>query len=229
MRLTREELATFCDKSSRDPNVVRIYEQHDYLDAYARHTDLRVAADPEDAIGGLWEAYGHLCSDFLIAEGLQPKHRLLDFGCGTGRLARKIVPYLHAGKYYGVDISRGALRYAKLLGVAEGWNDRIPMFLHASALEDLRPFDYVWAFSVFIHLPPAEVQRAFTRIARLLRPDSRFYFSYVPTPEHKRTGLKQFKHPRGFYSDICEPLGLLIEDVETWEGKQDIACARRAQ
>src|SRR5919108_2955123 len=103
MKLTNAELARLVDKSSRDPDVVRLYEEHDFLDAYALHTDQRVANDPHAAIGGLWEEYGELCRDYLIAQGLLPEHRLLDFGCGTGRLARKVVPYLEPGRYFGVD------------------------------------------------------------------------------------------------------------------------------
>ena len=39
--------------------VSRIYRRSDYLDAYAKHTDLRVRLDPHEAIGGEWEEIGH--------------------------------------------------------------------------------------------------------------------------------------------------------------------------
>ena len=41
--------------------------------------------------------------NYLIEQGLQPEHVFLDVGCGACRTAQKVVPYLHAGNYYGLD------------------------------------------------------------------------------------------------------------------------------
>ena len=89
----------FTDKWSRDPAIVELYRAHDdYLTAYAKHTDLRVQADPHQAVGGNWEST--IERDLLIEQGLRPEHTLLDFACGTGRLARQIVPYLNDRELY---------------------------------------------------------------------------------------------------------------------------------
>lgn len=224
-------MTEFVCKSSRDPAVVALYEEHPYLVAYAKHTDLRVAQDPHGAIGGLWDEYGDLCLEFLKAQGLEPYHRLLDFGCGTGRLARKAAPYLNPRNYWGCDISRKAIEHAEQLAVDEGFNYKQPMFIWGHA--PLPPADFIWAFSVMIHLPEDEVRAAFSCIASLMHRGSRFLFSYVLPQNGKaqRTGLKQFKHPWELYEESAANVGLDIVErrVWDWKGKQDIALAQKAR
>ena len=226
MTLTDAELAVMCDKSSRDSALVKLYRENTYLDAYAKHTGLRVARDPHQAIGGLWEDYGALQRDFLIAEGLQPDHRFLDLGCGTGRLARKLAPYLGAGHYTGVDISEDAIAHAVYLSEVEGWAAQQPQFVISLTAGVDGPFDMIWAFSVFNHLPPEHVYFLIERVGQLLT-TGRFLFSYVPTPHAVRTGLKQFKHPWTFFQDCSVKAGLLLTEVTTWPGLQRVACVRR--
>lgn len=219
--ITDAELATLCDKSSRDPELVRLYREHDFLTAYSKHTDLRVKADPHTAIGGLWEEYGVLQRDFLIAQGLKPEHRFLDMGCGTGRLARKIVPYLNTGNYLGVDISFYAILHAHLLSDSEGWGIKCPRFRSGVPWDE--HFDVVWAFSVFIHLPQEIVTEVIYEISAGQSKGGKFFFSYVPTDERVRTGLKQFKHPYSFFENTAHNLGCSIAQCPDWPGRQKIA------
>lgn len=216
-RITDAEISQLTDKSSRDPDIVEFYREHDFLTAYGKHTDARVKADPHQAIGGDWEVYGAVQRDFLIKQGLRPEHRLLDFGCGTGRLARVIVPYLNVGNYTGVDVSSTARAYASKLALDEGWASKSPNF-HSVLVGSV--YDFAWAFSVFIHLPSDLV----TESIRAILPCSwNFYFSYVPTdlPDNTRTGLKQFKHPLSFYQKVASDLGYSLTEV-LWPGRQRI-------
>ena len=41
--------------------------------------------------------------DFLLGRGLERGHRVLDFGCGAGRLGIWLIGHLEAGQYNGVD------------------------------------------------------------------------------------------------------------------------------
>lgn len=227
-RLTDTELATLSDKSSREERFVSLYRSHDYLVAYGKHTDLRVADDPQGAIGGDWEAYGALQRDFLVAQGLLPQHRLLDLGCGTGRLARKVAPYLDQANYVGVDLSAAAIASAVALSQTEGWAERLPRFVHSKTIAVIGKFDFVWAFSVLIHLPAAEVEKVFARVAKLLKPHGKFLCSYVPVKEARRTGLKQFKHPLAFLRTSARAAGMSCREVD-WPGRQRILLLELAK
>lgn len=230
MKLTPEELAAMPAKSKKHPRAVQLYLDHEYMHAYAMHTDMRVAEDGyRGAVGAVddWERHGSLQFEFLKAQGLQPEHMLLEIGCGTGRLARKVVPYLRSLSYVGVDISRGALAAARELSHEEGWDSRIPIF--CDDIEELTArFDFAWAFSVFIHLPALQMRQTMCAVRLRLAPRGRFFFSYVPERRDERTGLKQFRHTEATYADAARRAGLTFERVEEWTGEQRIALARRS-
>ena len=240
-KLTDAELAAMPPKSVRYEDEVKLYRENDFLTAYALHTDKRIAETGyKAAIGGgeNWDEHGDLQRDFLIQRGLLPQHCLLDIGCGTGRLARKVVPYLEPYRYIGYDISVEAIRAAERLSFSEGWEDRFPKFFLGDIYTYGVPVDFAWAFSVFIHLPLEKVRDVMDRVTRRLKPDGQFLFSYVPEDRSWRSGLKQFRHTINDYKSAAGGAGLTFEDVPDWvintigshprwAGSQRIACARR--
>ena len=238
-KLTAEELAAMPPKAVRYPEEVKLYQENDFVTAYALHTDKRIAeTGAQAAIGGgdNWEEHGNLQRDFLIKRGLKPGHKLLDIGCGTGRLGRKIVPYMHNG-YVGLDISFEAIRAAAQCAETEGWKEWCPTFIHGDLPEDAGPFDFAWAFSVLIHLPYAICVETLGRTASRMKPDGQILFSYVPEDRSWRSGLKQFRHTLADSQRMCDDAGLTFEDCGDWirdtgyepgrwSGSQRIACAR---
>jgi SAM-dependent methyltransferase len=221
-RLTSEELAKLPDKAKRDPAIVALYQEHDYLTAYALHTDRRVLAEGHEPAAGAdasrnnWDSHGELQRDFLLNMGLQPHHRLLDLGCGAGRLARKIVPHLEVGNYHGVDISAEALSAARHLADEEGWAHYRPGFWWRSVPRLVRPFDFIWAHSVFTHLPPTLIAEVMSEAARMLKPEGRFYWTFIPSPTTTRYGLMQFRTSLEVYRDCAITAGLISEEVPDW-------------
>lgn len=215
--MPRIDTTGFNDKASKEPRFFELYEKHDYLTAYSKHTDIRVQENPLWSIGrgDEWESHGELQLKFLIEHaGMQPTSRVVDFGCGIGRAARKLVPYLEPGRYTGIDISPRALEYAKALSEREGWAVKNPTFRLTNGDFDVEgPVDIVWAHSVFTHLPEEIIRRNVGQIAQALSAEGRFLFTYTQTDRKRRTGLKQFRYPLQFFVGVAREFGLRAEAV----------------
>lgn len=215
---------TWTDKDSKLDQFRQLYETREFLDAYAAHTDLRLQADPKGAIGRVdeWESHGLLQLKFLKERGLVPSSRLLDIGCGPGRAARRLVPYLDTSNYTGVDISGPCLEHARALSREEGWDEKWPTFIQNADLDiDAPPFDFMWAHSVFTHLPDTQIEVMVGNVAKLLKNGGQFLFTYKRGEEPRRTGLKQFKYPFSFFSDIAARHELSAEALPAmWPASQ---------
>lgn len=218
------DISGFNDKASKNPEELALYEGGaDYVTAYSAHTDLRVRRDgPAAAIGGQWEEHGLLQLAFLESRGLKCGSRLLDLGCGTGRFARVAVFFLDPGCYVGIDISPAALAHARGLAETEGWADRAPRFVRGdgslAVVRDHR-FDFIWAHSVFTHLPAELIHGVFADLATM--DFGEFAFTYKYREEARRSGLKQFQYPPGFFVAAARAVGLLAETLpDAWPAGQ---------
>ncbi len=131
-----------------------------------------------DIVGGRWEETGRLQMAILRREGLLPRHRLLDIGCGSLRLGCKAVPYLEPGHYWGTDLSGALMQRGHQTELADP--DRLPP---AQLVEDADfafpgipdGIDYAMAFGLFTHLPGphlalalCNIRKAFPRLNRLI-------------------------------------------------------------
>lgn len=228
-KLTEAELAALPAKTKKDPEVVQIYLEHDFLTAYALHTDRRVLLDgPESAVGAAkdWERHGELQFEYLKLRGMKRDDLVLEIGCGTGRLARKLVPWLDEGCYCGVDISSAAIASCKRLAVTEGWADRFPMFRQTMPPTINLRANLAWAFSVFIHLPAEEIVTTMRAVHARLSYGGRFFFSFVPEEYDGRTGLKQFRHSYRTWRLCAAAAGFEFNECPSWNGEQRMAIAR---
>jgi len=221
MKLTKQELDEMPAKTKKDPVTVALYLEHDFIDAYALHTARRIELTGYQAAVGAgdnWDTHGDLQRDFLVAQGMRPGHRLLDIGCGTGRLARKAAAYLHPGNYHGVDIAEAAIKAAREVAASEQWAAQNPTF-HLGEIpgpDDIGHFDFLWSFSVFIHLPQEIMEAVMRRAAAVMHPQSRFLWAYVPEPKTWRSGVKQFRHTLADYQRAARQAGLTFEEVPDW-------------
>ncbi|MBC7814011.1 MAG: hypothetical protein H7175_22855, partial [Burkholderiales bacterium] len=56
--LRRKIIKRILSESKTPKTVETLYQSNDYLDAYSQHTDMRVAQDPHEAVGGFWDEIG---------------------------------------------------------------------------------------------------------------------------------------------------------------------------
>jgi SAM-dependent methyltransferase len=199
-----------------DPQVRELYQSLPYLDAYAEHTDRRVAADPQEAVGGLWEEVGQLQLHYLVVNGLRAEHSLLDIGCGTLRAGRHFIRHLAAGRYTGFDMSAHALQAGLDLIQREGLSAKQPR-LTLNADKNLRfapfageRFDFLLAHSVFNHLMPEHIEECFAHIGAMMHPRSVFFFTFRQADAYKQATFKEFDYPFGFFETLGAQNGFEI-------------------
>jgi SAM-dependent methyltransferase len=194
-----------------------LFSKHDFVTAYRMSTDAQVEKNPHGAVGGYWEEIGGLQFQFLCDEGLKPQHGLLDIGCGTLRGGRHFIRYLDAGNYFGFDISPKAIEYGQKLVEEEGLAGKRPD-LRAIFHEPLRfqqyeaqKFDYLLAQSVFTHLDNEMIEECFVHVRKIMKPDSRFYFTFLNSKEHIKISVTGFSQPYRFYCELADRHGFRVE------------------
>jgi len=115
-----------------------------------------------------------------------PSMRILEIGCGTGRVTRALARVF--GQVDGVDVSGEMLARAR-----EALRDCPNIRLHQNSGADLalfgpEVFDFVFSSIVFQHIPSKAVIENYIReVRRVLRPGRLFKFQVqgVPGPEHR--------------------------------------------
>lgn len=148
---------------------------------------------------------GRAFSDYLIEHGrLTPSSQVLDVGCGLGKYAIHLAPYLKDGGYEGFDVEWPSIEWCQL-----AITPRFPhaLFRHtplksemyspgveASAAEFAFPyqsgrFDLVFLASVFTHMFAPDVDNYIREIARVLKPGGRCIATVYLLNDRKREGI----------------------------------------
>ncbi len=123
-----------------------------------------------------------------VIRQIPKRSRILDLGCGNGKLWQKLVEQGFQGEYIGLDFSAELLDVAALQAsqtIARQPEISHPQFIQADLTEkdweDRAPkltYDFVLAFAVLHHLPgELTVVQMFQRIHRWLAPGGKFIFS----------------------------------------------------
>jgi SAM-dependent methyltransferase len=179
-----------------------------------RHLPGDLAAPPSDPLvpprgrafvgAGDFVAVGDAMLAEFVAAGLAPVHRVLDAGCGLGRMARPLAAFLDGGSYAGFDVVAADVawcrrRYAALhprfrfehLDVANAaYNPRgrTPAERLVLPFPD-GAFDFAIAISLFTHLLPAAARRCLHEIARTLAPGGRLFATFFVDDDAARAAI----------------------------------------
>jgi SAM-dependent methyltransferase len=162
---------------------------------------------------------------------IKPTDRVLDVGCGCGRMARPLTRFLTTGSYDGFDVLPELVEWCTANITARHPNFRFKhvdvanAFYHgkgkASAAQFHFPyadgaFDLTVLASVFTHMLPGDLERYIGEITRTLRPGGAALMTFFLLNEEslrlKETTRSKFKflYPCGG--------GLLVEDPDRPEG-----------
>lgn len=167
---------------------------------------------------------------FVGLGGLKPQERVLDIGCGIGRMAVPLTRYLSdRGSYEGIDVFPKGIAWCQ-----ENITPRYPNFRFRVAdikNKEYNPggrfaaseyefpyaneaFDFVLLTSVFTHLLPDEVENYLSEIRRVLAPGGRCLASFFLLNEESLGAIRSgtstidFRHAFGGYR---------VKDVDTPE------------
>ncbi|MEK8015526.1 MAG: class I SAM-dependent methyltransferase [Candidatus Parabeggiatoa sp.] len=158
--------------SSHIPDYKSSYNQHikNLLNAYERDQAMSLA------VGGEFEAFGLLEFYLLLDCKLEKQHSVIDIGCGSGRLAVQLAPFLE-GQYTGIDVVPELVDYAKEISRREDWHFAIAQGL--TIPEPDNSADFVCFFSVLTHLLHEESYQYLEEAKRVLKPGGRIVFSFL--------------------------------------------------
>lgn len=195
--------------------------------------------DPEwhrKAVGGMWDTVGQLQFDLLVREGLEPRHHLLDIGCGSLRGGVHFIAYLDTGNYTGIDKSEERLRAGREVELPRaGLVGKEPVL---EVVEDFdfaslgRRFDYAVALSLFTHLPLELIHTCLANVVGVLEPGASLYATFLEldsADQRRRLDRSErlyAKDPNFWYAfdelrAACEVTQLEAEYVGDWGHPRD--------
>lgn len=153
---------------------------------------------------------------FTELGGLRRDDRVLDIGCGVGRMAVPLVRYLDGGSYAGFDVGREMIAWCRRkisarrpdfeFSWAPVYNSKYNPFGTIAASEYRFPyedssFDFAFATSLFTHLRRDDAAHYLSELARVLRPGGTCLLTFfLLTPDAERrlaegSAWLDFRHP----------------------------------
>jgi SAM-dependent methyltransferase len=166
-------------------------------------------APPRRLLGDDYSEFERIGEEFLghFVElgGLEPDHRVLDIGCGLGRMAVPLTRYLStAGSYEGFDVVEREIDWCR-----RAIGSRHPNFQFR--VLDVRnerynpggraeprtwpfadaTFDFAFAASVFTHLRPADAAAYIAEAARVLRPGGALLATFFVLDDETRPRIER--------------------------------------
>lgn len=155
-------------------------------DAIAEHHYWdKAAADPDVDVKYISDVDTDECVEALVKNGFTLEGKVLDIGCGVGRIMNALVDgaLVNKNMIYGVDISQPMLAIAK---------DNSPWASYTTYRQcdgrklpfDREQFDFVYSMLVFQHIP-AEAKKSYIQeAARVLRKGGQFRVQFVRGDHH---------------------------------------------
>lgn len=127
---------------------------------------------------------GQLYFEELVRRGLLPTHRVLDFGCGAGRVGIKLIPYLNSGHYYGIDPHlRSLVAFASYEARLHNLAAKAPCLIFGENFYveafDVK-FDTVLDFATTEHFSIEQMRGAYTKLYRTMSPGARVFMALTP-------------------------------------------------
>jgi SAM-dependent methyltransferase len=166
----------------------------------------------------LWKMKRDFQINFLKSIGLLPTHYLCDIGCGTLRGGIPLIDYLEKGHYCGIEFRDSVLEEGRKELREKNLDNKEPVLLVSKDLSALglnSKFDFMWAFSVMIHLTDEIAEKCFAMVSKHLKPDG-VYYANVNIGERAEGNWEGFPvvwRSLEFYQNLAAKYALKVEDI----------------
>lgn len=155
---------------------------------------------------------------FIDLGGLQRDEKVLDVGCGIGRMAVPLTTYLSdKGEYYGFDIVKEGINWCKA-----HISNKFPNFhfLHIDIKNQFynpagkfkahnfkflfndELFDFIFLTSVFTHMLPLDLENYLSEISRVLKPRGRCLITLFLLNEESKSLIQGGLSTQNFVFDM---------------------------
>lgn len=148
---------------------------------------------------------------FIDHARLTPKAKVLDVGCGTGRLTKAFNGFLSKGKYTGFDANQRFIDYCKSTYPKSFAFDHCDVqhdeynpngTIQANDFEfpyDNRTFDFVCGIAIFNHLRFEWAVNYIRQISRVLKPQGIFFGTFILLNQRSMESIeRRTEHPFKF-------------------------------
>ena len=175
---------------------------------------------------------------FIDLGKLKPNERVLDIGCGIGRMAGPLTSYLdQSGSYEGFDIVEYGIDWCQKnitprfpnfnFQLANIHNDHYNPKGHVEASKYAFPFDddefdFAFLTSVFTHMTRPEVENYMAEISRVLKPGGRCLITFFLLNSESRDLMKTPKSANNIQHYVDGRYIAFYDDPEACVGFDEI-------
>lgn len=176
------------------------------------------------AVGGDYQEMGYIQMQLLKWIGIQPDHRIVDVGCGSGRLAHQLAKNGFSD-YTGYDVVTDLLSFAKSQCSKSRFKFKKIEGTHIPLPES--SVDLVCFFSVFTHLFHQDSYKYLLSAKSILKQNGKVAFSFLTFDEDEHwvefdrlVRLEKPTHHNQFMTNSqieiwADKLGFKIDRLET--------------
>jgi len=153
----------------------------EYSDQYTTHLkklkgEMEEKEAFEEAVGGDFITVGKIELAVLRKYGFTGAARIIDVGCGSGRLALQLAAIPNVS-YLGTDVLPDLLRYARKLVKRPDWSFTPTEGTSIPAADESA--DFITFFSVFTHISQEDCYRYLGEAKRVIRPGGKILVSFL--------------------------------------------------